>query len=55
MGAFRETFNYLGMHFSGVVHVNCQDGYLPAVHDSQAVAFAALLREAIPGQPNSLT
>jgi multimeric flavodoxin WrbA len=55
MGAFRETFNYLGMHFGGVVHVNCQDGYSPAVHDSQAVAFAALLREAVPGQPNSLT
>jgi multimeric flavodoxin WrbA len=55
MGAFRETFNYLGMHFGGVMHVNCQDGYLPAVHDSQAVAFAALLREAVPGQATSLT
>jgi hypothetical protein len=41
MGAFRETFNYLGMHFGGSVHVNCSDGYLPAVHDSGAVAFAA--------------
>jgi multimeric flavodoxin WrbA len=48
MGAFRETFNYLGMQFGGVVHVNCQDGYLPAVHDSQAVAFAALVRAAVP-------
>jgi multimeric flavodoxin WrbA len=47
MGAFRETFNYLGMHFGGVVHVNCRDGYSPAVHDSQAVAFAALVREAV--------
>ncbi|MGD0490513.1 MAG: NAD(P)H-dependent oxidoreductase [Steroidobacteraceae bacterium] len=42
MGAFRETFNYLGMHFGGVAHVNCRDGYLPAIHDSQAMAFAAL-------------
>ena len=34
MDAFIETFNYLGMHFGGVAHVNCRDGYLPAVHDS---------------------
>ncbi len=44
MGAFRETFNYLGMHFGGAVHVNCQDGYLPTVHDPEAVAFAARVR-----------
>jgi hypothetical protein len=46
MGAYLETFHYLGMHFGGVAHVNCRDGYLPAVHDSEAVAFAALVREA---------
>jgi multimeric flavodoxin WrbA len=44
MEAFRETFDYLGMHFGGVVHVNCQDGYLPAVHDLEALKFAALVR-----------
>jgi multimeric flavodoxin WrbA len=44
MDAFRETFDYLGMHFGGVVHVNCQDGYLPAVLDSEALKFAALVR-----------
>jgi len=53
--AFRETFGYLGMHFGGVVHVNCQDGYLPAAHDSKALKFAALVREAVAGQANSLT
>lgn len=42
--AFRETFSYLGMHFGGMVHVNCQDGYMPAVHDSEALRFAALVR-----------
>ena len=47
IGAFLETFNYLGMQFGGVAHVNCRDGYLPAVHDSQALAFAALVREAV--------
>ena len=44
MSAFRETFEYLGMHFGGAVHINCRDGYLPAAHDSAAVAFAALVR-----------
>ena len=49
MDAFRETFHYLGMHYGGVLHVKCQDGYVPAVHDSEAVRFAALVREAVPG------
>jgi NAD(P)H-dependent FMN reductase len=48
--AFRETFDYLGMRLAGMVHINCRDGYLPAVHDSEASKFAALVREAIPGQ-----
>jgi len=53
MGAFLETFNYLGMHFGGMAHVNCQDGYLPAKHDSEAAAFAALVRDAVPaGRPS---
>jgi multimeric flavodoxin WrbA len=47
MGAFLETFNYLGMHFGGVAHVNCRDGYPPALHDAEAVAFAALVRGAV--------
>jgi hypothetical protein len=50
--AFRETFGYLGMRFGGVVHINCQNGYLPAVHDSEALKFTALLKEAIPDRPN---
>jgi multimeric flavodoxin WrbA len=55
MDAFLETFNYLGMHFGGVAHVNCQDGYLPAIHDSEAVAFAALVRQAVPAQVDART
>jgi len=47
-GAFLEIFKYLGMHFRGMAHVNCEDGFLPAMHDSAAVAFAALVREAAP-------
>jgi multimeric flavodoxin WrbA len=53
--AFRETFDYLGMLFGGVIHVNCQNGYLPAVHNSEALKFVSLVREAIPIQVNSPT
>jgi multimeric flavodoxin WrbA len=45
IGAFRETFRYLGMHFGGVAHANCAAGYVPALHDPMAVAFAATIRE----------
>lgn len=45
--AFRETFDYLGMLFGGLAHVNCADGYRPAVHDTEALAFARLAREAL--------
>jgi hypothetical protein len=41
-----DTFNYLGMRFGGVAHVNCRDGYVPARHDAEAVAFARRVRSA---------
>jgi multimeric flavodoxin WrbA len=43
MEAFLDTFNYLGMHFGGVVHINCQEGFLAAMHDAAAGAFAQLV------------
>jgi multimeric flavodoxin WrbA len=46
MSAFRETFDYLGMRFGGVAHAHCPDGYSPALHDSQASAFASMVRKA---------
>src|ERR1700736_5303752 len=46
MSSLRETFDYLGMHFGGVAHVNCQDGYSPDAHEADAAAFAALLKNA---------
>lgn len=46
MSAFRETFDYLGMTFGGVAHINCQDGYSPAAHDADASAFSAVVRDA---------
>jgi multimeric flavodoxin WrbA len=53
--AFRETFGYLGMHFSGLVHVNCQNGYSAAEHDPAALRFAALVRAGVPGRAESLS
>jgi multimeric flavodoxin WrbA len=47
VGAFRETFNYLGMPFGGAVHVNCVDGSLPASYVAEALAFAALVSGAV--------
>jgi multimeric flavodoxin WrbA len=55
VGAFRETFDYLGMCFGGVAHVNCHAGYLPALHDSVAVTFAAIVSQAVPAAVNSRT
>jgi multimeric flavodoxin WrbA len=46
VAAFADTFNYLGMRFEGVAHANCRDGYVPARHDAEAVAFARRIRSA---------
>lgn len=46
MSAFTETFGYLGMRYGGTVHANCRDGYDPAVHDAEAMAFAAGVKAA---------
>jgi len=43
--AFRDTFEYLGMHYGGIAHVNCSDGYVSVRHDAEAVAFARVLLE----------
>jgi multimeric flavodoxin WrbA len=49
MDAFLDTFDYLGMRFGGAAHINCEGGYLPAVHDSMALEFAAVVRQAALG------
>jgi multimeric flavodoxin WrbA len=38
--SFRDTFEYLGIRYGGLAHVNCSDGYDPARHDAVAAAFA---------------
>lgn len=47
--AWRETADYLGMRFGGLVHVNCQDGYCASVHDGEAASFASLVVQSSPG------
>jgi NAD(P)H-dependent FMN reductase len=51
LGAWRETFGYLGMHYGGVAHANCRDGLSPARLESVATAFAAQVRQALPAGP----
>ena len=46
LGAFRDTFDYLGMLFAEVAHANCRDGYVSAKHDGDAVKFAQFVRSA---------
>jgi len=43
VGSFTDTFDYLGMQFGGIAHVNCRDGYEPTRHDAVALDFASLL------------
>lgn len=50
LGAFLDTFNYLGMRFGGVAHANCRDGYSAASHDALAAAFARRVRQGGAGQ-----
>jgi multimeric flavodoxin WrbA len=47
LDAFRDTFGYLGMHFGGIAHVNCQDGYVPGTHDPHALKMATIVRDAV--------
>ncbi len=52
MNSFLDTFNYLGMQFGGVAHADCRDGYSPARHDAEAVAFAERVRSTWRGVDN---
>ena len=46
IGAFVDTFNYLGMRYGGVAHANCRDGYIAERHDAAALEFARRVRDA---------
>lgn len=44
IGAFKNTFEYLGMHYGGHIHANCEDGYLPARYREDVERFLKLVR-----------
>lgn len=44
IGSLTDSFDYLGMRFGGVAHVNCRDGYVPSIHDAEASEFARLVK-----------
>lgn len=44
IGAFQDTFAYLGMEFGGCINVNCKDGYQPERHAADIAAFARQLQ-----------
>ena len=48
LGSLVDTFEYLGMVYGGIAHANCADGYVPATHDIEAIAFAKRIRDAKP-------
>jgi len=41
--ALKDTFAYLGMHFGGMVHANCREGYSHSLHETEVSAFAGLV------------
>jgi len=44
INAFQDTFDYLGMRFGAVAHVNCSDGYVPARHEGEVQSFICAVR-----------
>lgn len=42
--AFADTFEFLGMKFGTIAHLNCADGFDDAAADAEARRFAGLLR-----------
>jgi multimeric flavodoxin WrbA len=41
IGAFRDTFEYLGMRYGGLLNANCQDGYEAARYEPDIRRFIA--------------
>ncbi len=44
LGAFRDTFDFLGMRFGGFAHANCRDGFTRAQHEADVLAFSQRVR-----------
>ena len=44
LGAFEETFEYLGMVFGGYIHASCEDGYQTENYANDLSRFTALFK-----------
>ncbi len=44
LGAFLETFNFLGMQYGGCAHANCDDGYIPSKYEDDVEIFINRVR-----------
>ena len=44
LGAFQETFSYLGMQYGGCAHANCDDGYIPSKYEGDVEIFINRVR-----------
>ncbi len=44
LGAFLETFSYLGMRYGGCAHANCIDGYMPSKYEDDIKSFIDRVR-----------
>ena len=45
VNVWRETCNYLGMNYRGLLHANCRDGYVPALYEDAITAFVRRVRD----------
>lgn len=44
LNGLRETINYLGMRYGGLIHANCRDGYLASRYEDDVSAFVSQLK-----------
>lgn len=44
LSTFKKTFNYLGMHYGGYMHANCQNGYISDLYKDDVAKFIKLIK-----------
>ena len=44
LSTFEKTFDYLGIHYGGYVHANCQNGYIPDKYSADVAKFIQLVK-----------
>jgi len=44
LGAFKSTFEYLGMNYGGHIHADCENGYIPDEYMEDVTQFLKLVK-----------